>query len=93
MQTFQGRRRNPRPVPTPSTPLAPLPISPPPQPGKYTDEAQAFRAWRLSESLTQVQLAALLGLTPRTIKRLESGKWSVPKRFLLACEAISKRRG
>jgi predicted transcriptional regulator len=50
-----------------------------------------LRNWRKKWSITQVELARLLGTYQETISRWERGKRGVPSHLSLALEALENR--
>lgn len=51
--------------------------------------ADGFAAWRKSLKLTQMEAAAELGISRRTVQNYESGAEAVPRTIALAAAALS----
>lgn len=55
--------------------------------------AEFLTVWRKRLKLTQIEAAAELGLSPRTLKSWEAGKGCLyPRLVVLACERLEQRR-
>lgn len=51
-----------------------------------------LKAWRTEQNLTQLALAALLGIHEITLSRFERGERPIPPYLHLALEALAARR-